>query len=124
MKRLSNEFLLSETKRLALEERRVGLEVLHHLREIEDRRLYNEIGYSSLFEYVTRELGYSEGSAQRRISAMRLLRDLPEYEAKLEAGTLNVTNLSLVHTYLKGRSKEEKRELVSKLEGQSTAQTL
>src|SRR5579862_6560382 len=123
MKDLSNEILLSKTKRLAQEERRIGLQVIHHLREIEDRRLYNEIGYSSLFECVTQELGYSEGSAHRRISAMRLLRELPEYEAKLEAGVLNVTNLSLVHTSLKGRSQEEKREIVSKLEGQSTAHT-
>ena len=39
--------------------------VLHHLREVERRFLFAELGYSSLFEYCISELKYSAGSAQR-----------------------------------------------------------
>ena len=40
--------------------------------ELHRRRLYLALGCSSLFDYATRELGYSEAAAWRRIKAMRL----------------------------------------------------
>lgn len=49
-------------------ERRVTLEVIDHLGEMERRSAFRELGYSSLFDYARRRLRYSESSAQRRIS--------------------------------------------------------
>ena len=131
LKHLSDPDLLNQTKRLAREEQRIGIEVLWHLREIESRRLYASLGRSSLFEYVTGELGYAEGSAYRRISAMRLLGECPEYEAKLQAGSATVSTLSQVQSFLiqekrqLGRtySKEEKLGLLAQVEGKSHQQT-
>ena len=84
LKSLSDSDLLSQTQSLVRRERELTTELLWHLREVEHRRLYAEQGYSSLFDYVTRGLGYAEGSADRRISAMRLLKDLPEIEPALK----------------------------------------
>ena len=70
MHQLTNQALHDQLTYLASEERRITLDVLHHLRECERRRLYAERGHSSLFDYVVKELGYAESSAQRRISAM------------------------------------------------------
>ena len=78
LKYLFDSDLLNQTRLLVAREREVTTELLWHLREVEHRRLYAEKGYSSLFDYVRRGLGYAEGSADRRISAMRLLKDLPE----------------------------------------------
>jgi len=87
---LTDTELLSETKRLAHEERRIGIEVIHHLAEVYARKLFAARGYPSLFDYVTRELGYAGGSAHRRIAAMHLLREVPEYEAKRKEGSVTV----------------------------------
>jgi len=84
LKSLSDSDLLSQTQLLVAREREVTTELLWHLREVEARRLYAGQGYSSLFDYVRRGLGYCEGSADRRISAMRLLKDLPEIEPALK----------------------------------------
>jgi hypothetical protein len=131
LKSISDSELLVKTKALAHEERRIGLEVLHHLREIDTRKLFASLSYSSLFDYCTMELGYSGGGAYRRISVMRLLRDVPEYETKLQDGAVSVATLSQVQSFIvqekrqngKTYTLDEKLELLSKVEGKSSQQT-
>ncbi len=125
--KLSNESLHEKLVSLTREEREITLQVLHHLRAAESRKLFAIRGHSSLFDYAVLELKYSEGSAQRRISAMRLLRELPELEEKVESGELKVTQLSQVQSFLRAKAKtgrrysmEEKRELVLGTIGKST----
>lgn len=71
LKHLTDLALLKDTTKLASEYREVTARLLHHLREIENRKLYSELGYSSLFFYVVQELGFDESSAARRIKASR-----------------------------------------------------
>ncbi len=66
IKQLSNQELLSQTKFLVQKERNIHIQILHHLKEIDSRKLYFEQGFSSLFDYAVKELGYSEGAAYRR----------------------------------------------------------
>jgi hypothetical protein len=130
LKSVSNSVLLSDTKRFALEERRNGMEVLYRLREIDARKLFASLGYSSLFEYTVKELGFSEGSASRRLQSMRLIREIPEYEEKLKDGLVNEGNLSKAQTFFNQEkkngneySKEEKLDLLGQIEGKSSRQT-
>jgi len=60
LRHLSDEALDQATLGLAKREREILTEVLHHLREIERRRLYSALKYQSLFDYAQRRLGYSE----------------------------------------------------------------
>ena len=60
LKTLSVKQLLSETKNLVAEERRVTLLLIEHLREIDRRLLFLEMGYGSLFEFCVKELTLSE----------------------------------------------------------------
>jgi hypothetical protein len=53
-------------------------EILEDLKSVEDKLFYLQWGFASMFDYCTRELGYSEAAAQRRILAMRLMKSLPE----------------------------------------------
>lgn len=101
LKSLSDQNLLENTSRLAQRERELTLEVLQHLREIERRMLFAKLSYSSLFEYAVKELRYSEGAAQRRISSMRLLKELPEIEAKVECGALSLCALSQARSFFR-----------------------
>jgi len=129
LKHLSNQDLTSKLKLLVQEERRLNLELLHHLKEIEIRRLHLQLGYSSLFDYLTREFSYSEDAAYQRISAMRLLRDLPQVEKKIESGELSLTAACKIQKYLQIEKKSEKAlalvqalELIDSLAGKSTRQ--
>jgi len=115
IKKHSDEALRATVRNLAEEERRVTLKLLHHLREVELRRLYAEWGYSSLYAYVTAELKFSEGSAMRRIQAMRLMREMPEIEAKVETGALSLTVLSQSQPVIKNLPPEKKQEVIAKL---------
>ena len=90
LKMLSKNDLLITTEKLVAEERRITSQILWHLYEIERRRLFAELGFTSLFEFATVQLKYSAGSAQRRISAMRLLREMPDVASKIDSGELKI----------------------------------
>jgi 5-methylcytosine-specific restriction endonuclease McrA len=126
MKELTNEKLISSLKNLASEERILTAQILEYLREVERRRLYLEMGYSSLHVFCMKELQYSEGSTHRRIASMRLLRELPEIEEKIVSGELSLSVASQAQTFLKRQknkgsefNKLQKLELLEKLENTS-----
>ncbi len=63
---LSDRRLVQQLKELTAVEHQLEVVVIDHLRELERRRLYLSWGFSSLFDYATSELGYSEAAAWRR----------------------------------------------------------
>ena len=93
---LPDQVLLERTRMLARHEQALQLSVLDHLREIEARRLYLRLGYSSLFDYTVRELHYTEAAAWRRIKAMRLCRETRGVREWLQDGSLNLSNAALL----------------------------
>ena len=93
---LPDQVLLEQTRMLARHEQALQLSVLDHLREIEARRLYLRLGYSSLFDYTVRELRYTEAAAWRRIKAMRLCRETRGVREWLQDGSLNLSNAALL----------------------------
>lgn len=123
VKRLSDDELWTRTRTLAQDERRVTLEVLRHLREVEARGLHFDRGYPSLYEYTVRELQYSEGAAYRRVQAMRLIQEVPEIEQKVASGILHLTALTKLQTRCKGAPTEHKRELLRLMEGKGNRET-
>jgi hypothetical protein len=123
LKHLSDRTLLAETKKFVAREREISLQLLHHLKEIERRRAFADLGYGSLFDYVTRELGYSEASAARRIRAARLIAHIPEIEFKFESGALNLNHISMAAQLFKNEEISDKKtqlEVLRKIENKST----
>jgi len=114
--------LVERTKQLVAEERKITTRVLEHLRQIEQHRVYAEWGFPSLFEFCVKELGYSESAAQRRISSMRLMRELPELKQTIEEGELTLTAITLAQQVFreKNYTTEAKREILKTLHGKST----
>lgn len=106
LKFLKDQVLLIQIKQLVYCERQLLTKILHHLREVERRKLFSDLGYQSLFEYAVKELKYSEGQAGRRIQAMRLLKEFPEIESKIETGKLNLSNLSQAQSYFREVQKQ------------------
>jgi hypothetical protein len=125
LKNLSNSELHLQTVSKANCERLATLEVLWHLRENERRLLYAEMGFRDLKEYCVKELKYSEGSAWRRISAMRVLKEVPEIQEKIQSGNLNLTQISLARRHFREvkSSLPEKREILLSIENQSIKST-
>lgn len=72
--------IIIRIKTLAAEERHITAEVIRLLEEVDRRKIFALKGYSSLFEFATKELGYSDSSAQRRISSMRIIKQIPELD--------------------------------------------
>lgn len=123
---LSDKELLLKTENLVKSEREVLTEILHHLREIERRRLYSDLRQPSLFAYCTNVLKYSNGEADRKIKAMRLIKELPQIEEKVLKGELSLTNLAKAKELFNQEEKtggfgiKEKLEVLGELENKST----
>jgi hypothetical protein len=126
IKNLSDQELLSRTSELAARERELLTEILRHLREVERRRLFCELGYRSMFEYAVKELSYSEDQAWRRISAMRLLKELPQIEEKIAQGELTLSTVGVAANLFRAEKKlgvavssDRKVEVLAAMSGKS-----
>jgi hypothetical protein len=133
LRNLDDRQLLAATETLVKTEREILLSVLHHLQEIDRRKLYSALKFRSLFDYVVKKLGYSEDQAVRRISAMRMLKSFsPEIceriESKINDGALCLTHLNMAQNLFNKEeaflsqkiSSEQKMEVLDKLENTST----
>jgi hypothetical protein len=61
------------------------------LAEFDRQRLWVQLGFSNLFEYLHRELGLSRGSAHYRKVAAQLVQRFPEVVEPLRSGKLCIT---------------------------------
>jgi len=129
---LSNEVLIKNTENFVRIERETTQQILHHLLEIERRRIFAAFGFSSLFDFCVKKLGYSESGAQRRISSMRLLKSLGSeksavIEQKIQDGKLSLSVVSQAATFIQREAKAtsqewtapQKEALLLSLEGHS-----
>ena len=129
LKALTSDQLLNETKIIVSEERRITAKLIEHLTEINQRLLFLKLGYSSLFEFVTKELGLSEGATQRRIQSMRLMQDLPETRQAYENGSLSLSNAAKLQSHFQAIKKsgvpktiEEKKAIAKSAENKSQSE--
>ena len=110
-------------------ERKITAEILKLINEVESSRLHLQMGYGSLFEYLTKAQGYSESSAQRRIGSARLLKQTPTIQEKLESGDLNLTQVALVQSAFSQAQKinyvapDKKQEILDQIQGETQLNT-
>src|SRR5450755_2765518 len=74
---VGNEELLAALSVLVQRENDLMSDLLAHLAELDERRLYLDLGYTALFVYCTDALGFCKSSAGRRIAAARVCRRYP-----------------------------------------------
>ncbi|MEO7035389.1 MAG: hypothetical protein ABI548_15790 [Polyangiaceae bacterium] len=97
---LRDEQLLSALSGLVKTGNALNADVLAHLAELDERRLYLELGFSSLFAYCLESLGMDESSAGRRITAARVCRKYPQVFARVASGALGLSVLCALNPYL------------------------
>lgn len=127
---MNNESLFLRIKKLVTEERRIGVEILECLYEIEMRKSYAELKYDGLFSYCVKELGFSESQAYQRIQAMRAVKEVPEIKHMIESGSLSVSSVSKVQVHFREEQKcgvihstEEKLQVFKMVENHTTKET-
>ncbi|KYG64877.1 hypothetical protein AZI86_11800 [Bdellovibrio bacteriovorus] len=130
LQNFSNSEIVHRMQKLVKTERKITHLVLVHILEIEARRIYAELGYDGMYTYLTRELGYSEAAAYRRLQSARLLKQMPELSEKIESGALHLSQLTRVQKCLKEKSQKgamiscaQVLTILEKVENKNTFQT-
>ena len=82
-------------------------EFLLALAEFDGQRGWLELGYSSLFYFLHRELGLSKGAAHYRKTAAGLVRRFPEIVEPLRDGRLCITSVVEVAKVLTADNRHE-----------------
>ncbi len=131
LKALNKMELDHQLKSLVQKERDLLHEILLTIQEIDTRRTFLELGFPSLFDYLVKGIGYSEGSAQRRIDAARLIREIPAVALKIQNGEIKLNQISLVQkasrevfkAHAKKVTTNEKSELLDRLCDKSHSQS-
>jgi len=80
--------------------------ILHFINDCERRKSYLDLGYSSIYDYCVRKLGYSSSTAGRYIQAARCIRANPEVLRMLEAREVSVTSICQFASILDDENKE------------------
>jgi hypothetical protein len=108
--------LTNHLARLLREEQGAMADFLLALADFDRKRLWRELGHTSLFYYLHRELRLSKGAAQNRKTAAELIQAFPEVEAALRAGELC---LSTVNELARVLTPENRAEVLPRFFGLS-----
>jgi len=124
---LSGAALLAATRELVRRSHVLEAELLVHLGEIDERKLYLDSPFPSMFAFCVAEFGFSEAAAYDRIQVARAGRRLPSILDAATAGRVHLTGLRLLAPHLTeenhgrllaeaaGKSKREIEEIVARL---------
>ncbi len=128
IKSLDKHALLEQIRFAAKTEQSLTLQVIELIAEIDRRKVYLDFGFGSIFDFVTKDLGYEPTSAMRRIQAARAISEMPELKEKIADGRLSLSVVSQGQTFLRKKANDqrqkislkEKAELYKNLENKSS----
>ena len=104
---LTDHSLLQVLTTLVTRDRATTAELLAHLAEVDERKLYLPAAYSSMFAYCVQELRMSEDMASKRIQAGRAARRSPAIFPMVADGRLHLTAVVLLAPHLEARNVDE-----------------
>jgi predicted CopG family antitoxin len=116
---LTNDALIDETEERVADERKAIARIVAALAEIESRKAYVDLGYSSLRSFCEGRLKYSGPAACRRIRAARLASRYPVILDRLVDGSLNLTAVNILSPHL---TDENYQQLLESAAGKSKVQ--
>jgi hypothetical protein len=97
---LSDTELVSEARRLAVDEHEATVRLVSLLAVLDERRCYLAEGYGSTFGFCVRVLGLSEYAAFHRIKAARTVRRFPAVLERFASGALTLEAVRLLTPHL------------------------
>ncbi len=111
--RFTDDYLMLDLEARASQSHVDTAQLLARIGEVDARRLYRGRGYSSMFVYCVRRLGFSEGAAYKRIQVARAARRFPAILPAVAAGRLHLAGIMVLKPYL---TQETAVELISAAE--------
>jgi hypothetical protein len=96
VRKLLDHALIERLTHSVRSDRQWTVRLLVELGEVQERGLYRELGFSSMFAFATRKLRMSEAEAGLRIRAAKLGRSFPIALEMLARSEVNLTTLSLL----------------------------
>jgi hypothetical protein len=105
--KMSDEGLVAQIKQMVADEFLSLAELLTLLAEMDERRLYAKLGYSSLFVYMVQALHLSEDATYKRIQAARAAKRYPIVLSLLSEGKLNLTAINILTPTLTDQNHED-----------------
>jgi hypothetical protein len=100
LRSLSDSQIITGSKVARAQEHSGLLAMIGFIAETDRRQLFLRRGYSSLYDYCVRELGYSESQAMRRITTARCIEKFPDVFEFLKANEINLATISRVSKIL------------------------
>jgi hypothetical protein len=97
---ISDVQLVDSLDALVLDERRNSAQLLAHLSEVEERRLYSREAFSSMYDYCVKRLRMAEGSAYRRIRSARATRRFPIILDMVAKGKVHLSAIAVLEPHL------------------------
>ncbi len=95
--------------------KRAEAELLEILAQVDRHRIYLKHGHASLFLYVVRELGLSEGVAYNLITVARKAAEVPELREHIAKGSITLSNARRITPILTRQNKDQWLEKASSL---------
>jgi HNH endonuclease/Domain of unknown function (DUF222) len=131
LQQLKSSELHERMKTLLERENKLNETILIHLIEVDRRKLFLEMAFPSLFDYMTKGIGFSAASAQRRIDAARLMRQIPEAGQKIQAGGISLVQVSKIQAASRllkkitgtNLSAEAKLDIIKEVENKTVRET-
>jgi hypothetical protein len=116
---LSSDDLLAATRDLVRKSCRVEADLLLHLAEIDERKLYLQRAFPSMFAFCMEELGFSVDATYYRLTVARAGRQFPAILDALRAGKIHLAGLRLLVPHL---TEENHREVLAQAANRSKRQ--
>jgi 5-methylcytosine-specific restriction endonuclease McrA len=92
------------------------IKMLHFINDLERRKAFLELGYSSVFDFCVRKIKYSSSQAGRRIQAARCCRRYPEFFGYLRNREVCIMTLAMIEGII---TDDNHDEIVKRVRGAS-----
>ena len=99
--------LLLTLRSLVAQDRVTTADLLAHIAEVDERKLYLPAAYPSMHAYCVRTLGFSEDAAFKRITAARIARAFPAIFPAVADGRLHLAAVLLIAPQLTSGNADE-----------------
>ncbi len=123
---LTDDELLKSIRSTCHDARQLVARIIHHLNEIESRKIHVRAACRSMFVFCTTRLGMSEGEAFRRLTVARLAKKYPIVHDYLDEGKIHLSALVMLRKHLTdenharlikeaaGKTKRDVKKLIAK----------
>ncbi len=113
---ISNEDLLAAIRALVKKSGCIEADLLVHLGELDERKLFLSRSFSSMFRYCVDELGFSEDATYNRIVVARGARRFPALIEVVRSGRIHLAGVRLLVPHL---TEENHGDLLARAAGKS-----